>query len=160
MRYKVIPSPPSVDRLEAIHGALPLVPGSVEDCCTRIRDRTAVSSRDAAREWLTFLQALGLAAETDGGFYRVRGDCDRETLSRAYLGNVFPVREVHGTLADADCPLSTDEVFEGVRGSVPRWERNRHTDWETEWRGRVELILGWAIAFGLAERRDGRYTVE
>jgi hypothetical protein len=158
VRYKIVPSPASLDRLKATHGALPLVPGSVEDCCTRIRDRTAVASRDAAREWLTFLQALGLASETDRGVYRVRGDSDPETLSRAYLGNVFPAREVHGTLLEADGPLSVDAVFDGVRDSVPRWERSRHADWVSEWRGRIGAALDWAVAFGLARRTGDGYT--
>jgi hypothetical protein len=160
MRYKVVPSPADADRLEAAHGALPLVPGSVEDCCTRIRDRTGVDSRDAAREWLTFVQALGLAAETDRGYHRVRGTPDRASLADAYLDGVFPAREVHEALAAAGTPLPAGEVFERVRGAVPRWERSRHSDWEAEWRDRVELALEWAVVFGLADRETGRYAVQ
>jgi hypothetical protein len=158
MRYKVVPSPASHDLLVAVHGALPLVPGSVEDCCVRIRDGTAVGSRDAAREWLTFLQALGLAAETGRGFHRVRGDVDRATLADAYLAGVFPARELRDALAAAGRPLSAAALFERVREAVPRWERDRDPDWEREWRRRVGLALEWGVAFGVFESRDGGYV--
>jgi len=57
MRYKPVPEPRGVDALLAVRDAVLLVPGTVEDCCTRIRDRTGIASRDAAREWLTFCRA-------------------------------------------------------------------------------------------------------
>lgn len=156
MRIKVVPDPADRALLTDVAEALPLVPGSVEDCCTRIRDRTSVPSRDAAREWLTFAQALGLAAETDRGFHRVRDPPGDDALATAFPENVFPVEEVLAALADADGPLETVDVFEAVRDVVPRWERSRHADWESEWQDRVALVLDWCVAFGLAERvRDG-----
>ena len=158
MRYKVVPEPRSLEGLLAARDALPLVPGTVEDCCTRIRDRTDVPSRDAARELLTFLQALGLAAETDRGFHRVRGEVAEADLRGAFLDNVFGASEVVDALATADGPLGDDDALAAVRDDVPTWERSRHQDWEREWRDRVTRLLDWAVVFGLAASVDGGYT--
>jgi hypothetical protein len=158
MRYKVVPEPRSFDELLAARDALPLVPGTVADCCARIRDRTDVPSRDAARELLTFLRALGLAAETDRGFHRVRGDVSEADLRAAFLDNVFGAREVVDALAAADDPLDADDALAAVRDDVPTWERSRHRDWEREWRHRVTRLLGWAVVVGLAETVDGGYA--
>jgi hypothetical protein len=157
MRYKVIPEPRGLDALRTASDALPLVPGSVEDCCTRIRDRTALGSRDAARELLTFLEALGLAAETDRGYHRVRDPPDDETLAANFEARVFGAEEVLAALAEADGALTADEAFESVRGTVPRWERSRHADWEAEWTQRVAWLLEWAETFGLAESGEDGY---
>lgn len=152
MRYKVIPPAAGPDALFAVRDALPLVPGSVEDCCTRIRDRTAVPSRDRAREWLAFCQALGLAAETERGYHRVREDRGVDELGERLLVNVFPARELRDALADADGPLDADEAFEHLRDHVPRWERNRSADW----RERVERLLRWGVHFDVfRESGDG-----
>ncbi len=158
MRYKVAPGPATEDLLFETHEALPLVPGSVEDCCTRVRDRTAVASRESAREWITFLQALGLVAETDRGFYRVREAPERATLRENFLGHVFGAREIRETLRAAGRPLAPGEVFERVRGVVPRWERDREPAWEAEWEHRVEVLLAWGVVVGAFEERDGAYT--
>lgn len=158
MRYKVVPGPAEYDLLVATRDALPLVPGSVEDCCTRIRDRTAVPSRDEAREWLTFLTALELAAQTDRGFHRLRDDPSREALAEPFEANVFGVREISDALDAADDPLAPAAVFDRVRDIVPRWERNRYPDWEDEWQSRIELVLSWGLIFGVVEGQDGRYS--
>jgi hypothetical protein len=159
VRYKIVPEPVDPDLLEAVRGAVPLVPGSVEDCCTRIRDRTALPSREEAREWLTFCQALGLVAETDRGYYRIRDDPDPATLRERFRESVFGAREIHEALVAAGEPLDAAAVFESVRGAVPRWERDRRVDWETEWRDRVRVLLEWGVAFGQVERADGGYRV-
>jgi len=158
VRYKVVP--PARDRaaLVAVRDALPLVPGSVEDCCTRIRDRTDVPSRDAAREWLTFCQALGLASETDRGFHRVRGDPDAAELADRLLAGVFPARELRDALA-ADGLLTPEAAFEAIRETVPRWERSRSVDWEAEWRERIAHLLDWFVVVGLAARDGDRYRL-
>ena len=127
MRFKVAPEPVDADLLAAVHGAIPLVPGSVDDCCARILDRTAVDSRSAAEDWLTFCRALELATETDRGYERRRRD----------------------PTADAAC--------EAARGTVPNWERNRHTDWEAVWTERTRRLLDWGVAFGRVERTDAGY---
>lgn len=155
MRYKTIPEPRSVEFLFAARDAVPLVPGSVEDCCTRIRDTTALASRDAAREVLTFLQALELVAETERGFHRRREERDRTDLADSFRDRVFGVRETLDALSEADGALEPDDAFEAVRPAVPTWERARHTDWESEWNERVERLLAWAVTFGIVEATEG-----
>lgn len=157
MRYKVVPEPRDVSFLRAAHEALPLVPGSVDDCCTRIRNRTDVPSRDAAREWLTFLQALGLAAETERGYHRVREPPGDDELAAAFVENVFLVRELVDRVRRADQPTSTPEAFGIVRDEIPRWERERYADWEREWRDRVRKLLEWSRTFGLVSKDGAQY---
>lgn len=157
MRYKVIPGPADEELLHAVSDAVPLVPGSVEDCCTRIRDRTAVPSREGAREWLTFCQALGLVDETGRGYYRVRDPPDGEALAVAFEEGVFGAREVLDRLDSVDCTLDAEAAFEAVREVVPRWERNRDPDWEAKWRGRVRRLLEWGVVFGHLERAEDGY---
>lgn len=159
MRYKVAPDPLEGRVLDEARDALPLVPGSVDDCCTRIRDRTPVPSRDAAREWLTFLQALGLATETSRGYHRVREDRDTEARAEAFVENVFPVREMLSGLEQSPDPMRAGEVFQAVRDDIPRWERERYADWEHEWRKQVERLLGWAVALELVESGDEGYVL-
>jgi hypothetical protein len=156
VRYKIVP--PARDRtvLLAVRDALPLVPGSEQDCCARIRDRTAVASRADARQWLTFCVALGLAAETDRGYHRIRDDPDVETLGDRLVENVYPTRETLACLRAAG-PLTADETFERLRDRIPRWERSRHADWAAEWHERVGNLLGWCVAFGLADRAGDDY---
>jgi hypothetical protein len=158
VRYKVAPPPRGVDALFAVRDALPLVPGSVEDCCTRIRDRTGVPSRDAAREWLTFCQALGLAAETDRGYHRTREEPATPVLADRLLEAVFPARELREVLV-ANGPLSAGEAFDRVREDVPRWERSRSSEWESDWRERVDHLLGWFEVVGIAETGPDGYRL-
>lgn len=155
MRYKVVPPVRSTAFLREAAAALPLVPGSVEDCCSRVRDETAVQSRDEARAYVTFSQALGLVAETDRGFHRVRGGPDDSDLAEAFRERVFGAREVLATLEDG--PLTTDEAFSALCDEIPRWERDRHDDWGAEWRERTTRLLDWAVELGLAERDGDRY---
>lgn len=156
VRYKVIPAPRTTRFLFEVRDALPVVPGTVEDCCTRIRDRTDLPSRDDARAWLTFCQALGLASETDRGFHRVRDDPGTEELADRLVANVFPTRELLAVL-EAEAPVTPPAAFDGVRGRIPRWERSRSVDWEDEWTTRTECLLEWCVEFGLATRVDGAY---
>lgn len=158
MRYKVAPGPVDADLLVAVRDAVPLVPGSVDDCCARILDRTAVADRDAAADWLTFCDALGLAARTDRGYRRTDRDPDPEELGEAFRDHVFLAADLLDAVAAADDPLDADGTFERVRGSVPEWERNRHADWAAVWRGRAERLLDWAVLFGLVEHREGGYA--
>jgi len=157
VRYKVVPPATSVDRLRGAHEALPLVPDTVEDCCTRIRDRTeGVRSRDEARELLTFLQALGLAGEVEEGFFRSRDPPADDALPAAFEEGVYGAREVLDALAEAAEPKSAKWVFEtAVAPIVPRWERSHEEDWRASWRERTERLLGWGAIFGLVERVDG-----
>ncbi|MCU4798867.1 hypothetical protein OB920_00565 [Halobacteria archaeon HArc-gm2] len=155
MRYKVVPEPRSVEFLRDVQAALPLVPGTVEDCCSRIRDRTGLPSRDVAREYLTFAQALGFAAEGDRGFHRTREDPPEDELAQRFLEHVFGARKIVDVLADGE--KTVREAFDEIRDLVPQWERDRHTDWEAEWLDRTERLLEWAVEFGLVERSADGY---
>lgn len=155
MRYKIVPEPRSVEFLRDVQAALPLVPGSVEDCCSRIRDRTDLESRDEAREYLTFAQAHGLAAEGDRGFRRTRAEPSEGELTERFVASVFGAREVVESV-DSE-PKSVEETFEEIRVLVPQWERDRHSDWEAEWVDRTERLLDWAVEFGLVERTGRGY---
>ncbi|WP_436931602.1 hypothetical protein [Halosimplex halobium] len=156
MRYKIVPPVRDPAFLAAAQRALPLVPGTVEDCCLRIVDETAAPSRDAAREYLTFLQALELAEETPRGFRRRRVDADEAALAEAFEGRVFGASELLAALRAAES-LTLDEAFDEIREHVPRWERDRHTDWAAEWRERTGRLLDWSVEFGLAARDGDRY---
>ncbi|MEF8851635.1 MAG: hypothetical protein V5A44_06565 [Haloarculaceae archaeon] len=166
MRYKTAPGPVELVGLEALaaaHDALPLVPEDVDDCCARVVDRTAVPDREEAREWITLLQALDLAEETPRGYRRVRaevGDDSKtgapDALADAFEATVFGVAELCEALTTAG-PLTVDESFDRLRPAVPAWERERHADWVAVWTGRVERLLAWCVAFGLAECDGDRY---
>ena len=156
MRYKVVPEPRSVAFLRDVQSALPLVPGTVADCCSRIRDRTDLQSRDEAREYLTFVRALGLAAGHDRGYSQMRdGPADGE-LGAQFHENVFGARETLEVLEEGRTAM---ECFAVVRDTVPRWERERHVDWAAVWRERTERLLAWAVEFGLASYENGEYRL-
>ena len=155
MRYKIVPPVRDVAFLEAVRDALPRVPNSVEDCCSRIRDRTDVPSRDLAREYLTFAEALGLAAETDGAYYQAQ-DSGRDDLAARFENHVFGASEVLDSLDETE-GKDLDTVFAEIEPLVPRWERHKDTDWKATWRERTERLCEWAVVFGLAEHTDGGY---
>ena len=154
MRYKVVPPVRDLSFLRDVAAALPLVPGTIDDCCSRIVDRTEVAARDDAREWLTFCQALGLAAETEQGYHRVREDPDVALLADSFRAHIFGAREV---LAAATGGVTPEAAFADVREIVPNWERARDDDWETTWRERTRRLLEWATVLGLLEREGATY---
>ncbi|PSQ32516.1 hypothetical protein BRD09_03480 [Halobacteriales archaeon SW_10_68_16] len=118
MRYKVVPEPADWDLLVAARDALPLVPGSVEDCCTRVRDRSEVPSREDAREIRDVLAAADRPLGPETVFERVRAvvprwERDRDPgweatwedrvatlLAWGVVFGVFEQREGAYTLAD------------------------------------------------------------
>ena len=155
-RYKVAPGPPTMDALRSVHAALPLVPENVSDCCARVVDRTSVSNREDAREWITFLRALGLAEETDRGYQRVGTDVSAAAVRDPFAGHVFGVAEL---LAALDGPEATtvDDGFEALRPVIPEWEHERHPDWEAVWADRTRRLLEWCVTLGLATSVEGGY---
>ncbi|MFC5972719.1 hypothetical protein ACFPYI_15385 [Halomarina salina] len=161
MRFKVVPEPRSVSFLREATLALPLVPGSEDDCCARLMADADVASRDAAKEWLTFLRALGLVAESGGKYYQTRSDPSDADLARAFRERVHPVEDLLAVLDAAheeeETPLSSGEAYERVRERVPQWERSHRTDWEDVWRTRIDRALDWAVTFGLAAEVDEGY---
>lgn len=158
MRYKVAPTPVDRSALATAQEALPLVPDSTVDPCSHIQSALTLSDRDAAGEWLAFLDALGLATETDRGYRRCRRDLEAETLAAPFWDRIFGVREVLATLAASDEPVSAAAAFEAIRADVPAWERSRHDDWEAVWRDRVTVLLDWAALFDVATCTDEGYV--
>jgi hypothetical protein len=158
MQYKVVPPvPDSLEALETARRAVPLVPRSETDCCARVMDRAGVPARDEAKEWLTFMRALGLVAEAERGYRRTRDTVAREELAAAFRERVYGAEDLLEALDERE-PASAESVFERFAGSVPTWERRRHADWRRVWRERVDRLLDWAVLFGLARRENGGYV--
>ncbi|MFB6091517.1 MAG: hypothetical protein ABEK02_00735 [Haloquadratum sp.] len=159
MRFKLLPDPPdSLAFVAEAQRAVPLVPGSEDDCCARLMRRLDLPSRDVARTWLTFLRALELARETDAGFVRESTDPTPDHVRAAFRERVYGAREVLASL-DRDDPRPVDEVFDAFEERVPAWETHRAAgDWRDVWRERVERVLEWAVLLDLAETRDGGYV--
>lgn len=160
MRFKLLPeAPDSLDLVADAQRAVPLVPGTEDDCCARLMRRLDFPSRDVARTWLTFLRALGLARETESGtFVRESAEPTPEHLRESFRERVYGAREVLETL-DADEPTSVEEVFAAFEDRVPVWETHRAAeDWRDVWRERVERILAWAVLLDLAAERDEGYV--
>lgn len=159
MRFKLLPEPPaSLDLIAETQHAVPLVPGSEDDCCARLMRRVGFQTRDVARTWLTFLRALDLASETDSGFVREQTEPTPEQIRDAFERRVYGASEVLASLDDEE-PKSSEEVFAGFEERVPVWETHRAAeDWRDVWRERVERILGWAVLLDLAAERDGGYV--
>jgi hypothetical protein len=168
MKFKLVPAAPDTVAFVAdVQAAVPLVPGSEDDCCARLMRRLGFRSRDVARTWLTFLRALGLATETDDGFKRFRAEPTPSYVRERFLSGVYGASDVADALLTADAEdgpaegkngRSADEAFAAFVDRVPDWERYRTTDWESVWRERVERHLAWLVLLDLAEERDGRYV--
>ncbi|MFB6223313.1 MAG: hypothetical protein ABEH86_06525 [Haloarcula sp.] len=156
MRYKVAPPVRSLSFLETAREEIPLVPDSESDCCQAIQMSTDVSDRDTAEAYLVFLQALGLVAESDRGYYRTRDDLNRMDLAAAFEEHVFCVDSILEALDGH--PQDPESVFEAIRDEIPRWERERHADWEAVWQRRTVNLLEWAVVFDLATESDGAYV--
>jgi len=152
VKFKLVPAPPDeFGFVERAQRAVPLVPGSEDDCCARLMDRLDLPSRDVARTWLTFLRALELAAETPSGFRRTDVEPTVAGCREALLERVFAADAVREALTDG--PLTADATFETVRETVPAWERRKDpAGWETTWRERVERLLAWLVLLDAATR--------
>jgi len=155
MRFKPVPEPPAdLGTLAAVHRSVPLVPDPEGDCCDRLRRRAGVPDRQTAREWLTFLRALGLATETGRGYERVRTDVEAERLREPFVSRVFGAREALETL-DRGRPTTAAAVSRRLRECAPTWERHRERgDPDATWRDRAGDLLEWSVLFGLAERAE------
>ena len=137
-----------VDYVAEVQGAVPLVPGSENDCCARLVRRLGLPRRDTARTWLTFLRGVDLAVETDEGFRRTRTEPSVDGLRTATLDGVVGAREIAERVAAGETTAA--DAFDAVAPLVPRWERTRTDDWESVWRGRVARLCDWLTALGLA----------
>lgn len=159
MRVKVVPpAPESLETLETVWRAVPLVPKPEESCCARLIDRTGVPAQDEAKEWLTFTRGLGLVARGESGYRRLRPGPAERDLQTAFREGVYGAADLLAVLeAQSPEPTTADEAFERFAERVPTWERSRDPDWRTVWRERVARLLEWAVLFELAERADGGY---
>ncbi|WP_439027083.1 hypothetical protein [Haloarchaeobius sp. DT45] len=162
MKFKHVPAAPeSLDFVETAQRAVPLVPGSEDDCCARMLQRTDLVARDEAATWLTFLRGLGLAREGESGFTRIRKEPTREYLREAFLEGVFGASDVLEILEEADGPLSADAVFDRYRENVPQWERHKNPGtWENVWTEKIEHELDWLVLLDLAVRTDDGYRTD
>ncbi|WP_049935035.1 hypothetical protein [Haloplanus natans] len=155
MKFKPVPpAPDEFGYVTRVQRAVPLVPGTEDDCCARLMNRLDLPSRDAARTWLTFLRALELAEETPSGYRRTDREPGVAGCREAFLNRVFAADAVRDALA-AEGPLTADAAFEAVRERVPAWERHRDTEWTDAWRERVADLLDWLVLLDAAARTGG-----
>ncbi|RAW45591.1 hypothetical protein DQW50_08580 [Halorubrum sp. 48-1-W] len=153
MRLKPVPEPPAeLAELSAFQRAVPLVPGSTDDCCARLRDRRDLPNRQRANDWLAFLRTLGLVRETPRGFVRTDADPTRERVREGLREGVLFVPEALSLLRSASPaePVTADALFAATRESVPRHDRARDVDWERTWRDRADRLLRWLALVDLA----------
>jgi hypothetical protein len=160
VKFKLVPpAPADLAFVADAQRAVPLVPGSEDDCCARLMRRLDLPSRDVARTWLTFLRALELAEENPSGFRRLRVDPTPEHLRDAFQRRVFGAEAVVATLDAADGPCTVDEVFEAFEERVPVWEHHKNPHkWNAIWSERVGDILEWLVLLGVAEHRGDGYV--
>jgi hypothetical protein len=158
MQFKLVPpAPDSVQFVADAQRAVPLVPGTEDDCCARLRDRLDLPSRDVARTWLTFLRALELVAERESGFVRLSQEPTPTHLRTALLDRVYGARELSESLGSE--PVTTASAFERFEGRIPEWERHKDpAGWRETWRERVSHLLDWLVLLGLAERHEDGYV--
>ncbi|MFC5366889.1 hypothetical protein [Salinirubrum litoreum] len=161
MKFKLVPpAPDSLDFVRQAQQAVPLVPGSEDDCCARLLRRTGLPARDDARTWLTFLRALELATETDAGFKRLSQEPTPEQLRDAFVRRVFGVEELLATLREAEDPITTEEAFARLRERVPQWEHYKNpTEWKDIWQERTGDLLDWLVLLNAAVETDEGYRL-
>ncbi len=93
MRFRLVPPPADIDRLETIRSTVPTDPTAVDDCCAHLCQHADVPDRETARQWLVFLQALGLVANRDG-YVRTDLPVERERLQQRFEQDVYGGREI------------------------------------------------------------------
>lgn len=159
MKRKPLPPPPDdLATVREAQAAVPLVPGTVDDCCARLQGRLDLPGRDDAATWLDFLAALGLAEAGPSGFSRVRTEPDVEALCEAFVAGVVGAEEALAALESAAEPLDAAAVADRIAPAATPWERQRHgPDFPAVWERRTADLLGWLALLGLAERADGGY---
>ncbi|MFC5135191.1 MULTISPECIES: hypothetical protein [Haloferacaceae] len=158
MRLKPVPEPPAaLAEIAEFQRAVPLVPGSTDDCCARLRDRRDLPNRQRANDWLAFLRTLGLVRETPRGFVRTDADPTPERVREGLRDGVLFVPEALSLLRSATPaePVTADTLFEATRESVPRHDRARDADWERTWRDRADRLLRWLALVALAAPIEG-----
>jgi hypothetical protein len=165
MRFKWVPEPPnSVAAVAEAQRAIPLVPTSESDSLRRLVDRTdgtGIDDQDDAREWLTFLRALGVVDQTPSGYRRYREDLSERDLPDRLLDTVYGAHELYGALEAAEEPLSVDDLDAKTGVDLPTWERHHHgTDHEQVRRRRLRRLAEWFVLCGVAERTPEGYQLK
>lgn len=151
VRYKPVPEPCGLDRVREIHARVPADPEATDDCCARLCAVGQVQDRDAAREWLPFLAALGLASQTDGGYHR-QAWREPTHLAESFRESVLGAGELL-TVIETDGPISIERLFVNptVRAvTAPRTaEGDESVGQHRAVKIRVQRLLGWSEVFGL-----------
>jgi len=153
MRFKWVPEPPErIEKLAAIHRAIPLVPASESTCLQRLVDReTPIDTQDEATRWLTFLRAIDAIDETPSGYRRQRVELTGDELQRRLISGVYGARELSEVLAAADHPLGVETILDrGV--DLPTWERHHQTDHEAVHRRRQRRLADWFVLCETVEK--------
>lgn len=161
MRFKHVPAAPdTVDRVFDARRAVPLVPDTQDDCCTRLMERVGFPERDEAAKWLTFLRALGLVAKHDTGYARTREEVSTDDLADRFQDGVYLAPAVRDAVEAADEPLPASAVFDAVADDVPQYERHKYPEtWRDVWGDTVARQLDWFVLLGeLDEPTAGEYT--
>ncbi len=161
VRHKPVPEPCSLDRVREIHAAVPADPEATDDCCARLCAVGQVQDRDAAREWLPFLTALGLASRADEGYHR-QDWREQSQLAESFRGNVLGASELL-TVIEADGPISIERLFvtPTIREATATRTagRDEGVDQHRAVKFRVRRLLGWSEVFGLITRNSaGEYV--
>ncbi|MFC6754123.1 hypothetical protein [Halorubrum tibetense] len=154
MRLKPLPEPPaSLGALADLQRAVPLVPGTTDDCCARLRERRGLPDRQTANDWLALLRVLGLVRATPRGFVRTEADPTPKRVREGLREGVLLVPETLSLLRDASgtTPVTPASLFAATRESVPRHDRARDPNWEGSWRNRADRLLRWLALVDLAE---------
>jgi hypothetical protein len=161
VRYKSLPRPRDLDHLRDIHAAVSADPEATDDCCARLCAVEEVHDRDAAREWLPFLTALGLVSRGDAGYHRLDWR-NRAQLAESFRENVLGARELL-TVIETDGPISIERLFVNprIRDAVATRTagRDEGVDQHRAVKFRVKRLLGWSEVFGSITRNSaGEYV--
>ena len=157
MRLKRVPEPPAdLNALAAHQRAVPLVPGDVDDCCIRLRDRRGLGDRQTANDWLAFLRTLDLVRETSRGFVRADVDPTADVVRQGLKNGVLHVPAALDLLREATSttPVTPESLFAATREDVPRHDRARDPSWEQTWTDRANRLLRWLVLVDLATPVD------
>lgn len=153
VRYKPVPEPCDIDRLRRIHAAVPADAEATDDCCTRLCTVGPLSDRSAAREWLPFLTALDLVAQSADGYHRLDWQ-DQARLAPHFRANVLGARELLAAIETRE-PVTLEGLLEeSVVG-----EATTPRTGETERELRVRRLLDWSERFGLVVEQHSGYRL-
>lgn len=159
VRYTLVPPARGWGFLHHVYETVPASPEVVEDCCGHIYEQTTVASREHAREWLVFLQALGCVESGAKGYFRTENPERPEYLAEPFKNKLFGVTEILEQVSTASEPLTTATVCERLDDPVKERLQSRAGTADLA-RDSVERRLKWADSFGLVFRRDDRYELQ